>query len=60
MALYSAVADGPARVCRIRSTLHLDEMWCSEALLAEARRDSAITVEDAPAALAFNASGNLW
>jgi len=58
IALYTSLASGAPRVCRIRNTGRLDEMWISEALLEEARRDSSITVE--PGEMRFDAHGNLF
>lgn len=47
------------RLVRIRDTLHLGELWISEALLAEARANPALTVEGEPHELAFDADGRL-
>jgi hypothetical protein len=58
--LYSALVDGRARVCRIRSTASLSEMWVSEALLDEIQGAADITVEEEPRDLPFNSAGNLW
>jgi hypothetical protein len=58
--LYSAVADGAARVCRIQSTASLSEMWVSEALLDEITTSVDIAVEEKPRDLPFNSLGNLW
>jgi hypothetical protein len=60
VALYSALADGGARVCRIRSTRCLEEMQISEALVEEARLDPRLSIESEPAPLEFNAHGDLW
>lgn len=60
VAMYSALADGDARVCRIKSTVEMAEMWISEALIAEARRDASINIESEPQELPFNSAGNLW
>jgi hypothetical protein len=60
VALYSALADRFPRICRIRNTAELGEMWISESLLEEVRRDGSITVEELPRDLAFDADGNLW
>jgi hypothetical protein len=57
--LYSAIADGSPRVCRIKNTAVLDEMWISEALLPEAKREASVTVETEPGELPFNGSGDL-
>ena len=58
--MYSALADGAPRVCRIKNTAELDRMWISEALLEEAKQDPAIAIEIPAQEWEFNASGNLW
>ncbi len=47
------------RLARIPDTLHLGEIWISEALLEEARAHPAIDVLGDPRELAFDASGRL-
>jgi hypothetical protein len=58
--LYSALAGGLPRVCRIRSTARLDQMWISQALIDEARGRDGISVDSAPEPLPFNGAGNLF
>lgn len=60
VAMYSALADRGARVCRIQNTADLAEMWISESLLDEARKDSTITVTEQPHEFPYDASGNLF
>jgi hypothetical protein len=48
-----------ARVVRIKDTLHMSEIAVSEAMLAEARSNSAIEILSEPADLVFDAAGNL-
>ena len=48
-----------ARVVRIKNTLHLTEIDCSEALLAEVKGHKRLTPATAPAAMTFDAQGNL-
>ena len=48
-----------ARVVRIKNTLHLTEIDCSEALLAEVKAHKRLTPATAPAAMTFDAQGNL-
>jgi hypothetical protein len=60
VAVYSSLARGEARVCRIRSTALLQELWVSEALLPEARRHSGLSVESIAEPVRYNPSGNLW
>lgn len=47
-----------ARVARVRNTLHLDELWLSESLLAEIRHRPEFGIEP-PAPLPFNDDGTL-
>jgi hypothetical protein len=48
-----------ARVVRIKSTLHLTEIDCSEAMLAEVKAHSRLHPVTDPKPMAFDASGNL-
>jgi len=48
-----------ARVFRIKNTLHLTEIDCSEALLAEVKAHERLTPATAGAAMSFDAQGNL-
>jgi hypothetical protein len=48
------------RVIRIHTTLELDRIEISEALLPEARRHPDMELEGEPFPLPFNAAGNLW
>lgn len=48
-----------ARVVRIKNTLHLTEIDCSEALLAEVKAHTRLTPATALAAMSFDAQGNL-
>lgn len=47
------------RLVRIKDTLHLNEIWISEALLAEARINPAITVCGEPETMQFDEEGRL-
>jgi hypothetical protein len=51
--------DNP-RVVRIQDTLHLEEIWISEALLDEARENPMIEVLEEVKELPFDKDGNLW
>jgi hypothetical protein len=46
-AIYSAAPDGgaPLRVCHIRNTAMLEDLWISEALLPEVRRNANLAIE---------------
>lgn len=59
VALYSSLPKSAPRVCRIRNTGQLDEIWVSPALLGEVKENAKLTVIDPPAELAYNAEGNL-
>lgn len=60
VALYSAIAGDHPRVCRIKSTARLDDMWVSEALVEDARMDPKIDVLDSAGEMGFNSGGNLF
>src|SRR5579884_43052 len=49
----------PPLVVRIKDTLHLDEMWVSEALLAEVDGNAAVAVVDGPACIQFDERGDV-
>jgi hypothetical protein len=59
VALFSSLAGDKPRVCRIKNTAVLDEMWVSEALLPDVGRNQALHVIDRPVPVAFDAGGNL-
>ena len=52
-------APEAARVVRIKNTLHLSEMECSEALLPEIKAHARLSVATDPAQMSFDAEGNL-
>ena len=58
--LFSSLASADARVCRIRSTAELDEFFISPALVREIEGSERFRVQGQPAALEFDASGNLF
>jgi len=60
LGLFSSLPAGSPRVCRIHNTARLDELWASEALLPEIRRNSMLEVVEPPAAMKFNDDGNLF
>jgi hypothetical protein len=60
VALYSALAKGKPRLCRIKSTAQLDEFWVSEALLEEALADASISQSETPQPMEFDSDGNLF
>lgn len=59
VALFSSLAGAAPRVCRIRNTASLDEIWASEALLGEIKGNSKLEVTAAPAPLPYDSAGNL-
>lgn len=48
-----------ARLVRVRNTLHLGDMWISEALLEEARANPDVAVLGEPQAMRFDGAGRL-
>lgn len=48
-----------ARVVRLKDTLHLGEIWISESMLEDARKNPEIEVCGEPAEIQFDADGNL-
>ena len=60
VALFSALASPKPRVCRIKNTACLDELWISEALLSEVEEDNELKVMAGLAAVEFDAQGNLF
>jgi len=59
VALFSSLAGADERVCRIRNTAMLDEMWVSPSLLAEVARNPALYVLQPPLPMPFDENGNL-
>jgi hypothetical protein len=59
VALFSSLAAGEPRVCRIKNTAVLDELWVSEALLGDVGGNPALHVVDPLAHVAFDPGGNL-
>jgi hypothetical protein len=60
IALFSSLAPLQPRVCRIKNTAALDEMWLSAPLLNEAQRHSKLTVNGPLAPLEFDDAGDLF
>ena len=59
LAIKTAAVTGPVRLARVHSTLRLEELYVSEALLDEARSSQSIDVIETPAPMAFDAAGRL-
>lgn len=53
------VEPNAARVVHIADTLHLEEMWVSEALQAEARNQAGLAILTEPGQMSFDTAGNL-
>ena len=60
VALFSSLASVRPRVCRIKNTALLDELWVSEALLEEVNQNPALRVSPGMAPLEFDQRGNLF
>src|SRR4051812_6941830 len=60
VALFSSLAGAAPRVCRIKNTAALDELWGSDALLDEAGRNPALHILQPPSPIAFDRHGNLF
>jgi hypothetical protein len=58
--LFSSLAGAAPRVCRIRNTALLDEVWASEALLEEVKANSKLEILQPPSPMQFNDAGNLF
>jgi len=59
VALFSSLASARPRVCRIKSTAMLDEMWVSEALMEEVNQNTRLRVSSGVAPVQFDQKGNL-
>jgi hypothetical protein len=59
VALFSSLAGNPERVCRIKNTAMLDEMWVSSPLLAEVDRNPALHVVQPLSPVLFDENGSL-
>ncbi len=60
VALFSALPGPQPRVCRIRNTARLDELWASEALLPQVKENAKLTLLDEPAPAAYDHAGNFF
>lgn len=57
--LFSSLAGAAPRVCRIRNTARLDEVWASEALLEEIKANAKLEIIQPPSPVEFNSSEDL-
>jgi len=60
VALYSSQAGVNSRICRIKNTANLSQMWVSEGLLEEAKSNPQLIILDQLKPLPFDSSGNLF
>jgi hypothetical protein len=58
-AIKTAAAAGPLRLARVHSTLRLEEIYVSEALLDEVASTPSLELVEPPAPMQFDASGRL-
>jgi hypothetical protein len=58
--LFSSLAGAAPRVCRIKNTAQLDEVWASEALVQEVRANPMLEIIQPPSPLEFNRAANLF
>lgn len=58
--LFSSLAGAAPRICRIKNTALLDEVWASEALLEEVKANPKIEILQPPSPLEFNGAANLF
>lgn len=60
VALFSSLAGTQPRVCRIKNTACLDELWVSEPLLEEMKQNNNLILLDKLTPLDFDNDGNLF
>jgi uncharacterized protein DUF362 len=60
VALFSSLAEGAQRLCRIRNTADLSEFWASEAMMDEVNENPKLSVIGPLAPMAFDGEGNLF
>lgn len=58
--LFSSLACAAPRVCRIKNTALLDEVWASEALIEEIEANPKLEIIQPPSPVEFNGSENLF
>ena len=57
--LFSSLAGPAPRVCRIKNTALLDEVWVSEALLNDVKANPKLEIIQPPGPLPFDGAGNV-
>src|SRR5581483_7830729 len=58
--LFSSLAGPAPRVCRIKNTALLDEVWASEALLEKVKGNRNLEILQTPSPMQFNSKENLF
>jgi hypothetical protein len=58
--LFSSLAGAAPRICRIKNTALLDEMWASEALLDEVKDNRNLEILQPLSPVEFNGAENLF
>jgi hypothetical protein len=58
--LFSSLAGAAPRVCRIKNTALLDQLWASEALLEEIKANPNLEILQPPSLMQFNGAENLF
>jgi hypothetical protein len=58
--LFSSLAGAVPRICRIKNTAMLDEVWASEALLQEAQANPNLEILQPPSPMQFDHAENLF
>lgn len=58
--LFSSLAGAAPRVCRIKNTALLDQLWASEALLEEIKANPKLEILQPPSPIEFNSAENLF
>ena len=60
VALWSALTGPQPRLCRIKSTARLDELWVSQSLLEEAKQNPKLNVLEEARPMNFDRAGDLF
>jgi len=58
--LFSALPRREPRICRIRNTALVDELWVSESMLSEVKRNPQLDLIAEPMPFPFDDRGNLF
>ena len=58
--LFSSLAGAAPRICRIKNTALLDELWASEALIEEVKANPKLEILQPPSPMEFDGANNLF